>query len=102
MKKAICLQSSKEYFLQTKYAIESAKRHNPDYKVVLLSDGVESDLVDHSVDIESLDIDRSMINYTTGHPLWLVTGRPSIIRYTLENLDYDSCIFIDGDTYTYN
>ena len=47
-------------------------------------------------------IDKNKINPSTNNYLWLVTARPSIVRYTLEKLNFDSCIFIDGDTYTYN
>jgi lipopolysaccharide biosynthesis glycosyltransferase len=100
--KAICLQSSKNYFFQAKHAIESAKKHNPDYKIVLLSDGIESDLVDIHVSIEDLEINRHEINPTTNNFTWLVSGRPAIVRYVLQELNFDSCIFIDGDTYTFN
>jgi hypothetical protein len=34
--------------------------------------------------------------------MWLVTARPAIVRYALEILDFNICIFLDGDTYTYN
>ena len=101
-KKAICIQSSKDYFYQAKHAIISALKHNPDYEIVLVSDGIESDLVNYSVSLEELEIDKNKINPSTNNYLWLVTARPSIVRYTLEKLNFDSCIFIDGDTYTYN
>ena len=102
MKKAICIVSSKEYFNQTKHSIISAKKHNPDYEIILVSDGVESDLVNYNISIEDLEIDRNTLNFTTNNFAWLVTARPAIIRYTLFNLNFDFCIFIDGDTYTYN
>lgn len=100
-KKAICIQSSLKYFEQSKHAILSAKKYNPDHKIVLLTDDVQTNLVDFTIHPEDLSLNRSEPNNTGGF-IWLVAGRPAIIRYTLQNLNFDSCIFIDGDTYTYN
>ena len=101
-KKAICLVSSKDYFFQTKHAILSAKKHNPDYDIVLLSDGIETDIAEHNISLDVVNLNQEQINLTTGKPVWLVTGRPAIVKYALSELNYDYCIFIDGDTYTYN
>lgn len=91
--KALCFVSDTNYFPQTKHAIESAKKHNPEYKIVLLSNGVKSDLVDINVTPSELGLDPSW---------WIITGRTKIVKHTLQNLGFDSCILIDGDTYTYN
>ena len=101
-KKCLCVVSSKEYYIQTKHAIQSALDHNKDYRVILVSDGIETNLADIHLSPEELGIDRNIINKSTGAPLWLVVCRPAIIKYALEKLNFDYSVFIDGDTYTYN
>jgi hypothetical protein len=32
---------------------------------------------------------------------WLIVGRVSIVEYALDVLNFDTAIFVDGDTYTY-
>ena len=94
LKKALCFIFDSNYISQGKYAIESAKLHNPDYTTILLTDSpVDCGLVD--IQLSPRDILLPMEN-------WLTVGRVAIIAYTLDFLNFDTAIFIDGDTYTYN
>ncbi len=92
-KKALCFVSDTNYFPQTKFAIESAKQKNPDYKIILLSDGIKSELADINLTFRDLKLDKDW---------WIFTGRPAILKYALKNLNFDYAMLVDGDTYTYN
>lgn len=92
--KALCFIFDSNYISQGKYAIESAKRHNPDYTTILLTDSdTDHNLVD--IQLSPRDILIPMEN-------WLIVGRVAIVAYALEFLNFDTVIFLDGDTYTYN
>lgn len=93
-KKAICFIFDKNYLPQGYHAISSAKKHNPDYTTILLIDNPEeSDIAD--IQLSPMDIGLSIDN-------WLTVGRVAIVQHCLRHLDFDTAIFVDGDTYTYN
>ena len=94
MKKAICFIFDENYASQGAIALASAKKHNPEHTVVLLTDNKN---VEKNVDIQlsPTDIGLSLEN-------WLLIGRIAIVQYCLRDLNFDTVIFIDGDTYTYN
>lgn len=94
-KKAICFIFDKNYLHQGRHAILSARQHNPDHTIVLLIDEYTgSDLAD----IEVLPKDIGLEN----NEHWLTIGRVSIVEHVLDKLNFDTAIFVDGDTYTYN
>lgn len=92
IKKALCFIFDKNYTSQGKYAIFSAKLHNPDYTTVLLTDSQEK-LAD--IQISPQDIGISYEN-------WLLVGRIAVVEFAIKTLKYNTAIFIDGDTYSYN
>ena len=95
MKKALCFIYNEKYNKQGHLALKSAKLHNPDYTTIHLTDNIESSIADIRLLPKNLGLDINDNN-------WLIIGRVAIVQYALKELDYDSCIFIDGDTYTYN
>jgi len=95
-KKALCFVFDKNYIHQGKHAILSAKKYNPEYTTVLLTDYNEEKLAD--IQISPKDIDAT--DATDEH--WLLVGRISLIEFVIKNLKYNTAIFIDGDTYSYN
>jgi hypothetical protein len=42
------------------------------------------------------------LNLENSNNNWLIIGRIAILEYSLTVLNFDSCIFVDGDTFTYN
>lgn len=94
MNKSICFIFDKNYLSQGIHAVSSAKKHNPDHKIVLLIDDPScTDLADICVTPQQLGLSLDT---------WLIVGRIAIVEYALETLGFDTAIFIDGDTYTYN
>lgn len=93
MKKAICFIFDKNYINQGKHAILSAKLHNPNHTTVLLIDDPNINLTDIVLTPEDLGLSRDN---------WLLIGRIRIVEYVLQELNFDTVIFIDGDTYTYH
>lgn len=92
-KQALCFIFDKNYAHQGRYSIESAKKHNPNYDTILLTDYFDTKIADIQLSIE--DINLSPNN-------WLLVGRIAIVEFCLKNLKYDTAIFIDGDTYSYS
>jgi hypothetical protein len=95
MKKAICFVYDKKYSHQGNTALQSAKKHNPDYTTVHLTDDPHSSIAD-------IALHPNDINISTSNKDWIVISRVGILEHTLTKLDFDSCVFVDGDTYTYN
>lgn len=93
--KAICFIYDKKYTKQGNIALNSAKEHNPDYTTVHLTDDKDSSIAD-------IVLHPNDLNLSIYDPNWLIIGRISIIEYVLTKLDFESCIFVDGDTFTYN
>lgn len=94
MRKAICFIFDKNYIKQGRLAIESAKKYNPDYETVLLTDiEKEQKLADIQVSVSDLEISTSN---------WLIVGRVAVVEFALKKLNFDTAIFIDGDVYSYN
>jgi hypothetical protein len=93
MKKAICSIFDSKYFSQGRHALESAKRHNPSHTTVLLTDNVDNKIAD--IQLTPKDIGLPEEN-------WLTVGRVAIVEFLLQNLNFDTTIFIDGDTFIYN
>lgn len=95
MKKAICFVYDAKYAHQGNIALNSAKKHNPDYTTVHITD--DGSTSDADIILHPNDINLSLSNKD-----WMVIARVGIIEYTLTKLDFDSCLFVDGDTYTYH
>lgn len=93
MKKCICFIFDKSYFAQGSYAISSAKLHNPDHVTILLTNDIS--------DLSIADIVLTPNDIGTDTKNWLTIGRVSIVEHALKILNFDTAIFIDGDTYTY-
>ena len=93
MKKAICFVFDQKYLKQGKLALDSAKRHNPNHTTILLTDILDEKLSDIQIDIRKTNI--SLEN-------WLLVGRVAVVELALEALGFDTAIFVDGDTYSYN
>lgn len=93
-KKAICFIFNQEYSNQGNHAIASAKLHNPDHKIILLTD-IYSDKKIADIELLPTEIGLPLDN-------WLLVGRIAIIEYVIEYLGFDTAIFVDGDTYSYN
>lgn len=94
MKQAICFIFDKNYLSQGKHAIISAKIHNPNHTTILLIDDPScTDVAD--VILSPKDINLSLDN-------WLIVGRVAIVEFVLDQLDFDTAIFADGDTLTYS
>lgn len=93
LKKAICFIFDKNYIPQGKHAILSAKKHNPDHTILLLTDYKESQIAD--VQFSPSDIGLPEEN-------WLLVGRVAVVEFCLKAMKYDTAIFVDGDTYTYS
>lgn len=91
MKKAICSIFNESYSHQGNLAIKTAKEHNPDYDIILLSD------MEHNPYTDIL-LHPDQLNLTDN---WLLIGRITVVEYVLSVLNYDTAIFIDGDTYSY-
>lgn len=94
-KTALCFLYNKTYSHQGNIALRSAKQHNPKYTTIHLTDDIDSSIADIAVHPAELGLD---INNET----WMTIGRIAIVEHILKRLSYESCIFIDGDTYTYN
>lgn len=94
IKKAICFIFDEKYITQGSFAIQSAKLHNPEFTTVLLIDNPQTtNLAD--IQLSPSDIGLSIEN-------WLIVGRIAIVQHCLRHLNFDTAIFVDGDTYTYN
>ena len=94
MKQAICFIFDKNYLEQGKHAIISAKIYNPNHTTILLIDDPDcTDIGD--IRLSPQDINLSMDN-------WLIVGRVAIVEFVLDQLGFDTAIFVDGDTLTYN
>jgi hypothetical protein len=91
MKKAICSIFDQNYSHQGNLAIQTAKKHNPDHDIILLSDMQHNPYADIVLHPNQLGLSDN----------WLIIGRIAIVEYILSVLDYDTAIFIDGDTYSY-
>jgi hypothetical protein len=94
MKKAICFIFDSNYVGQGKYAIESARKHNPDHTTILL--------IENTSDYKLADIQLSPSDIGLPEKNWLTIGRVAIVEYALKHLGFDTAIFVDGDTYSYN
>lgn len=94
MKKAICFIFDTNYLHQGSHAISSAKINNPEYTTVLLIDDPNKAKI-ADIQLSPSDIGLSLDN-------WLIVGRIAIVQHTLRHLNFDTVIFVDGDTYTYN
>ena len=93
MKKALCFTYNEQYKKQGDLALKSAKYHNNGYTTFHLTDNKKSSIADFA--FEPKDIGLS-------HEEWIIIGRLYLTELVLTELNYDSCIFLDGDTYTYN
>lgn len=94
VKKAICFIFDNKYINQGKHAIISAKKYNPDYTTIWLTDEPNAaKLADIQLRPQDIEISESH---------WLTIGRVAIVEYCLSVLKFDTAIFVDGDTYTYN
>lgn len=94
MKKAICFIFDKNYLKQGAHAILSAKVHNPEYTTILL--------IDDPLCTNIADIILTPKNIGINLENWLIIGRIAIVEYVLKELNFDTAIFIDSDTYTYD
>ena len=92
MKKAICSLFNDSYQYQGNLAIQTAKKYNPDHDIILLSDMDNNPYADLLVHPNTLGLTDN----------WMIIGRIAIVEYVLSVLNYDTVIFIDGDTYSYN
>jgi len=93
IKKALCFVFDKGYINQGKYSILSAKQNNPDHTIILLTDYFDEKLADIQLSPKDLDLSEDH---------WLLVGRIALIEFAIKNLKYNTAIFIDGDTYSYN
>lgn len=93
MKKCICFIFDKNYAYQGEQAILSAKKHNPEHTTILLTDDLKQQIADIQINKDNLSLQDNT---------WLTVGRVSVVEYALSILNFDTAIFIDGDTYTYN
>lgn len=93
-KKAICFIYNQEYSKQGSLAVSSAKIYNPEHTIILLTDKYSENKL---ADIELLPSE-------IGLPIenWLLVGRIALVEYVLQNMNFDTAIFVDGDTYSYN
>lgn len=94
-KKALCFLYDAKYKNQGDHALLSAKRHNPKYTIIHLTDDKTKSIADIILSPEDIGLQSS-------DPNWSIIGRVAIIEHVLTKLGFYSCIFIDGDTYTYN
>ena len=94
-KNAICFIFDDQYYHQGHHAILSAKKYNPNHKIILLTNKYTQSNI---ADIELLPKDVGLENNQN----WLTIGRVSVVEHTLGSLNFDTAIFVDGDTYTYN
>jgi hypothetical protein len=94
--KCLCFISSAGYLPQATLAIESAKRHNPGWPVVLLTDAGETKggLVDVVVRPADLELPPEL-------SIWGVVGRPRLMCLAVSGLKFNFAVFLDGDTFTY-
>ena len=93
IKKALCFLYNEEYKKQGDIALNSAKFHNSDYTTFHLTDNKNSSIAD--IALEPKDLCIASQN-------WIVTGRLYLAESILTNFNYDTCIFLDADTYTYS
>ena len=92
---ALCFLYNKKYQHQGDIALNSAKKHNPNYTTIHLTDDTPSSIADKAIHPSELGLDHNDDN-------WMTIGRVSILEYTIKILKYNSAIFIDGDTFTYH
>lgn len=92
-KKAICFIFDFNYIDQGKYAVQTAKQHNPDHTTILLTDKPTQCAI--------ADIQLSPKDMGLSETQWLLVGRVAVVEYALKNLHFDTAIFVDGDTYSY-
>jgi hypothetical protein len=93
MKKALCFVFDQKYLKQGKLALDSAKKYNPDHTTILLTDIVDEKLADIQINIKDTNINLEN---------WLLVARVAVVELALESLGFDTAIFVDGDTYSYN
>jgi hypothetical protein len=92
MNKALCFIFNKSYSKQGSEAINSARRYNPDHRIILLTD-LENKIADIQIKPQDIGLDNKH---------WLLIGRVAILEFTLKSLNFDTAILVDGDTYSYN
>ncbi len=92
---ALCFVYNSKYLHQGNIALNSAKSHNQNYDTVHLTNDTSSSIADVSIHPKELGLDCNNDD-------WLIIGRIAILEYCMKNLGYESCIFIDGDTFTYS
>lgn len=93
MKKALCFVFDKNYSKQGSNAISSALVGNSDYDIILLTDITDEKLANTQITPKELGLSNDS---------WLLIGRIAIVEFALESLGYDTAIFVDADTYSYN
>lgn len=93
-KKALCFVFDHNYLYQGKHAVMSAKKYNPDHTTILLTDQpIDDGIVDVQIRPEQLGLSEKT---------WMIVGRVAILEFVITNLNFDTAILIDGDTYSYN
>lgn len=93
-KNCICFIFDQNYIDQGRHAIASAKKHNPHHKTVLLIDG------DTKPGLADIELSPQEIGLPIDN--WLLVGRVAVVEYALTKLCFETAIFVDGDTYSYN
>jgi len=93
--KALCFLYDSKYQHQGDISLRSAKENNPEYTTIHLTD-------DKTNSIGDIKLSPNDVGLDTSDPNWLVVGRVGIMEHVLTKLNFTSCIFIDGDTYTYH
>jgi hypothetical protein len=91
---AICFIFDKNYIDQGKHGILSAKKHNPNHTIILLIDDP------NCVQLADIQVSPKDINLPLDN--WLMVGRIAIVEFALSQLGFETAIFVDGDTYSYN
>jgi hypothetical protein len=92
--RALCFLYNTTYRKQGDTALLSAKLHNKNYDIIHLTDADNS--------LADIVVHPSALGLSIDDQNWMTIGRVAIVKYAIDHLGYDSCIFIDGDTYTYN
>lgn len=92
-KKALCFVFDQNYVNQGKHAILSAKKYNPNHTTILLTDYKKEKISDIQLSPKDIDLPNDH---------WLLVGRIALVEFVIKNLEYNTAIFIDGDTYSYN
>lgn len=93
-KNAICFIFDNNYLSQGIHAILTAKKYNPNHSIILLTD--------KPTGLDTIDIEILPTSINLNLDNWLIVGRVAIVEYALSKLNFETAIFIDGDTYSYN